>query len=382
MHRSRCDHAHQSVPVTLNTPAPLQPQWAKELLQAFEEGARDVLGPQAKNDELYRSLEKVIGGKGPFLDDFKVEIRKLVSARMKPGPLASPALAPAPSDCRGPVELTPIKELALPVLDTLGGKVQASPDTGANRWGVPVPNITVEVSPGRVLTVDELVYGYDMVFEAMHLFSYTTWGRVPMQQDPADALAIADLLSRLQPDCFVELGTNTGGGAIFYAEVMQGYHPSPLVITIDVHEPTKNWDRHANKLCPHCVSVTCHPTWNKPGLIKFVQGFTSDPKVVSTVESTLASRSCKRTLVMHDADHRGFSVQSDLQIYHRFVPVGSYLIVQDTKLSRLRGGRYTTMEAVEAFLESPAGKGRFQVDKRFEYLLFSHHHNGFMQRVA
>eukprot|EP00971_Amphidinium_carterae_P345034 6485758-Amphidinium_carterae.1 len=58
--------------------------------------------------------------------------------------------------------------------------------------------------------VQQVVYGYDLLFEAMHLFSYVSWGRVAMQQDPSDALAIADMISRVQPDCFVELGTNTG----------------------------------------------------------------------------------------------------------------------------------------------------------------------------
>merc|ERR1719487_1166856 len=99
-----------------------------------------------------------------------------------------------------------------------------------NQWGIPMADLTVEVGPGKVLTVDEVVYGYDLLFESLHLFSYTSWGRVPMQQDPSDALVIADLLSRLQPDYFVELGTNTGGGAIFYAEVMKQYQPRPLVV--------------------------------------------------------------------------------------------------------------------------------------------------------
>merc|ERR1719454_1257599 len=252
----------------------------------------------------------------------------------------------------------------------------------ANAWGVPMPNITVEVSPGKTLTGDELVYGYDLAFEAMHLFSYVTWGRVAMQQDPADALAIADLLSRLQPDCVVELGTNTGGGAIFYAEVMKQYQPKPLVVTIDVHPPTINWDKFGSKVCPHCVPVTCHPTWYEKGLIEFVQGFTQEDKVVAEVDRLLKARQCTRTVVMHDSDHRGFAVERDLQIYYKFVSPGSYLIVQDTKLSRMRGGRYQTLEAVRNFLATPAGRGRFVVDKTFEYLLFSHHHNGFMQRIA
>lgn len=295
---------------------------------------------------------------------------------------------------RGPMDVEVARDITLPVLDSLGGKVvdvwrqnntaaagASTRHESANRWGVPMPNVTVEVAPGRVLTLDEVIYGYDMLFEAMHLFSYVSWGRVAMQQDPADALAIADLLGRVQPDCFVELGTNTGGGAVFYAEVMRGYRPRPLVVTIDVHSPELNWDRFAATACPHCVPVTCHPTWREPGLISFVQGFSQDPRVVSDVERLLAERSCQRTVVMHDSDHRRATVLQDLQIYHRFVQPRSYLVVQDTKLSRMRGGRYSTLEAVEDFLASPAGQG-FAVDKTFEYLLFSHHHSGFLQRVA
>jgi len=286
--------------------------------------------------------------------------------------------------------LDPVSELMLPVISSLNGKVgppNASKEDlakpiPANQWGVPMANLTVEVAPGRALTVDEVVYGYDLLFEATHLFSYTSWGRVPMQQDPQDAMAIADLLGRLQPDCFLELGTNTGGGAIFYAEVMKWYHPTPLVVTLDVHEATKNWDGHAAKLCPHCVPVTCHPAWHEPGLIKFIKGWSFDPFVIEEVEKTLKDRKCEKTVVMHDSDHRKATVETDLVLYSKFVGVGSYLIVQDTKLSRMLGGRYETLQAVHNFLESKEGKGKFVIDKTFEYMLFSHHHDGFMKRVA
>merc|ERR1711957_598116 len=267
-----------------------------------------------------------------------------------------------PEECKayGPVKADPISQLSLPVLDSLQGKVGGDVDA-TSPWGVPMPNITVEVSPGRILTLDDIVYGYDLLFEAMHLFSYVSWGRVPMQQDPIDALAIADMIGRLQPDCFVELGTNTGGGAIFYADVMKLYEPKALVVTIDVHPPTKNWDKYADKVCPHCIPVTCHPTWHEPGLIEFVQGYSQDPDVINQVEQLLSKRQCKRTVVMHDSDHRRETILPDLQIYHRFVQKGSYLIVQDTKLSRMRGSRYSTLEAVHDFLATPVG-GDFVID--------------------
>lgn len=358
--------------------------WTRALLEAIESGASDALGGAAAAD-------KALAAGLP--SGLAEEVRALVAKRLKDAKSGDAMVdKPAMVDSnicnvdRGPYPIPIMSELKLPVLDGMGGRVSPAgkepPNMVANKWGIPMPNITVEVSPGKRLTVDEIVYGYDLLFESMHLFSYVSWGRVPMQQDPADALAIADLISRLQPDCFVELGTNTGGGAIFYAEVMKQYQAKPLVVTIDVHEPIINWDKFGSKVCPHCVPVTCSPTWHEKGLIEFVKGFTQEDDVVGKVDSLLKGRQCKRTVVMHDSDHRGFAVERDLQIYHKFVSPGSYLIVQDTKLSRMRGGRYATFEAVQNFLATPAGKGRFMVDKTFEYQLFSHHHGGFMQRVA
>lgn len=381
----RCDVPSPPVPAAQGIhPVPagrrLDSTWTETLVDAVESGMRDAGAPptttmpQGLAAEVRALVASRLRSKVPSKSTGSIEAAKEVQEGCPSG------------YSRGPVPIKPLPALHLPVLDGMNGRValagKVAPNMSANAWGVPMPNITVEVSPGKTLTVDELVYGYDLAFEAMHLFSYVTWGRVAMQQDPADALAIADLLSRLQPDCFVELGTNSGGGAIFYADVMKQYNPKALVVTIDVHSPNKNWDKFAAQVCPHCIPVTCHPTWNEKGLIEFVQGFTQEDPVVAKVERLLQERQCKRTVVMHDSDHRGFAVERDLQIYHRFVQPGSYLIVQDTKLSRMRGGRYQTLEAVQNFLKTPAGKGRFVVDKTFEYLLFSHHHNGFMQRVA
>lgn len=357
--------------------------WEQEVLRAVEGSLRESRGPAP-------SAAAASSGRADLARELRAVVARRLAAAAQPqeaalvsGAAGAGNASKALGGCRPPMPPEPTAELDLPVLDVLGGKVTAAPGgPAANRWGVPMANATVEVSPGRILTLDEVIYGYDLLFEAMHLFSYVSWGRVAMQQDPADALAIADLLGRVQPDCFVELGTNTGGGAIFYAEVMRGYQPRPLVVTIDVKPPEVNWDRFVTKACPHCVPAQCHPTWQEPGLISFVKGFSQDAQVIAEVERLLAERSCQRTVVMHDSDHRRTSVAQDLQVYHRFVSPKSYLIVQDTKLSRMRGGRYQTMEAVEEFLASPAGRGRFVVDKGFEYLLFSHHHNGFLQRIA
>ena len=71
---------------------------------------------------------------------------------------------------------------------------------------------------GPALPVEDLVRGYEELFQATKLHSVTRWLGVPLQQDPSDAFAIADLLWRLQPDLVIELGTSGGGSAAFYAQ--------------------------------------------------------------------------------------------------------------------------------------------------------------------
>ena len=56
---------------------------------------------------------------------------------------------------------------------------------------------------------------------------------VSNQQDPLDAIAIADMLWRVQPDLVIELGTSGGGSAFYYSHIMERYNPSARLLTID-----------------------------------------------------------------------------------------------------------------------------------------------------
>lgn len=80
---------------------------------------------------------------------------------------------------------------------------------------------------------DAIIYGYDLMFEREGLFDKTSWLGVPQQQDPNDAMMIQELLFAHNVDVVIELGTNGGGGALFFASVMSLYNPAAKVITID-----------------------------------------------------------------------------------------------------------------------------------------------------
>merc|ERR1719281_1060245 len=63
-----------------------------------------------------------------------------------------------------------------------------------------------------------------------------------MQQDPQDFFAIAQFLWATKPDVMLEFGTNTGGSAVVFAQLMTAYNPNAHVITFDVSDNTnKSW---------------------------------------------------------------------------------------------------------------------------------------------
>merc|ERR1719399_908939 len=159
------------------------------------------------------------------------------------------------------------------------GKVNIVP--GVNEWGILMANSTVQVN-GKVLTFDDILYGYDIMFENLALFSHTMWFGVSVQQDPTDAFQLSSLLWREQPDLLIEIGTNTGGGAIFYASVMREYNPNSLVLTIDPKDPAKDW-AGAVQGCPACKDVRCTKIWHSKN-VKFILGYSSSAEVLAQVE--------------------------------------------------------------------------------------------------
>ena len=50
-----------------------------------------------------------------------------------------------------------------------------------------------------MVTLTRLSDGYEILFERRHMYSQITFDGVGLQQDPNDALVIADLLWRVRP---------------------------------------------------------------------------------------------------------------------------------------------------------------------------------------
>eukprot|EP00927_Polykrikos_kofoidii_P042977 TRINITY_DN37032_c0_g1_i1.p1 TRINITY_DN37032_c0_g1~~TRINITY_DN37032_c0_g1_i1.p1 ORF type:complete len:381 (-),score=57.68 TRINITY_DN37032_c0_g1_i1:59-1201(-) len=284
-----------------------------------------------------------------------------------------------PESCSVPPPPRPpfVAELNHKAMSTLGA---LSVRMGTNEWGVPMANSTVTVN-GKVLTFDDIVYGYDLIFENLALFSHTSWFGVSTQQDPTDAFHFSSMLWQEQPDLLIEIGTNTGGGAIFYATVMREYNPRALVLTIDPKDPADDWASKVGHGCVGCRDVRCSRTWQSEN-VQFIRGYSSESKVLAQV-SEVVSR-FRKVMVMHDGSHVHRHVLEDLKNYDRFTTVGSYMVVQDTKMTRMYTPLFKDpypLEAVEDFLQDQ-GKDRYVVDKQYEFLIYSQHHDGWLRKLA
>jgi cephalosporin hydroxylase len=252
------------------------------------------------------------------------------------------------------------------------------------RSPVPKGSWRVRVAKDKWVTMDEVAFAYDVWFEENQIFQYTSWLGVYVQQDPSDAFAIQDMLWRVKPDLIVEVGTNTGGGAIFYATIMKAYNPNGKIVTLDVVPKPRNWNIKNAHRCVGCVVATEHPWWGD-GMITYIQGRVTEKETRDKVDKFVAD--AKTVLVIEDASHRYPDTLQNVESIYQWVTVGSYLLVQDTKMDRFVGQlgkkygklKFGPMRSVDEFV---AKHSNFVVDRRFEYLLYSQHHRGFLRRQS
>lgn len=165
-----------------------------------------------------------------------------------------------------------------------------------------------------------------------------TYRGVPGSRCPFDYVMYQMLISDLNPDLIIEVGTRFGGGALYLADLLQ-IAGQGMVHTIDIE------DRSHELLASH------------PRIRRFTEGWegydVSEAKGFPTV------------LVIDDASH---SYQGTLGALRKFAPlvsVGSYFVVEDGIVNdlglkaRFDGG---PLRAIREFLVSNA---EFVVDRGY-----------------
>jgi cephalosporin hydroxylase len=188
------------------------------------------------------------------------------------------------------------------------------------------------------------------------------WLGVRTLQNPNDVWITQEIIFDVKPDFIVETGTLHGGSAVLWALILREINPDGRIITIDIQDQT--------------APARSLPLFQER--VDFLLGSSIDPKIVADIQRRTKG---KKVLVILDSNHARDHVLKEMESYAPMIPVGSYLIVQDSIVNghpvRKDFGP-GPMEAIGTFL---AARDDFRPDRDRERLLFTMHPKGYLKRI-
>lgn len=195
----------------------------------------------------------------------------------------------------------------------------------------------------------------------VHTYNYAElrWRGRRIWQNPLDLFTIQQTISELRPRLVVETGTNQGGSALFYADLLELIGGEGKVVTIDVER----------------LHDLEHPR------IECLLGSSVDPQIVARVRARAAEVGGP-VLVILDSDHHRDHVLRELECYAELVTPGSWCLVQDGVVDRLPvfwRSRPGPLPAIERFLAHHPG---FELDReRCARFPITAHPKGWLRRI-
>jgi cephalosporin hydroxylase len=214
---------------------------------------------------------------------------------------------------------------------------------------------SVSFRAGRRLDRSAIARAHD-VFYASEAWTKANWLGTQVLKNPLDLWVYQEIMAETRPDVVVETGTWRGGSALYLASVCDLLDVGE-VISIDIAAMRDDYPQHPR--------------------ITYLAGRSStDPGVVDEVEARARGR---RTLILLDSDHSQAHVEAELAVYAPLVPVGCYVIVEDSNIGQIRKDLMPgPLQAVETFL---AGTDEFDIDRDREKFLITFNPSGHLRRV-
>ncbi|MDQ3378773.1 MAG: cephalosporin hydroxylase family protein [Actinomycetota bacterium] len=214
----------------------------------------------------------------------------------------------------------------------------------------------VEFRIGRKLDRAAISRAHD-VFYASNAWTQATWLGSQALKNPLDLWIYQEIMVETRPDVVIETGTYRGGSAYFLSSVcdMLG---SGEVVSIDIEPLRDDYPQHPR--------------------ITYLAGRSStDPEVLDEVRERVEGR---RTMIVLDSDHSQGHVEAELEAYAPLVPVGCYLIVEDSNIGQIRPDLMPgPLEAIETFLSE---RHDFEIDREREKFLLTFNPSGYLKRVG
>ena len=198
------------------------------------------------------------------------------------------------------------------------------------------------------------------------------WLGRPIIQFGSDMVMLQQLIWDVKPDIFIETGIAHGGSLIYTASLFEMMGNDGQVIGIDV------------EIRPHNRSAIQEHTLFKR--IKMIEGSSVGEETILALEKLIEGSSGKTITVMLDSNHSKDHVLKELELYSKYVTVGSYMIVQDGAqqwVADIPRGKAEWIDdnplaAIEEFLKTNSD---FIIDESFTRLGITSSPGGYLKRV-
>jgi len=196
-----------------------------------------------------------------------------------------------------------------------------------------------------------------------------TWLGRPIIQFGSDMIMLQELIWEVKPDIFIETGIAHGGSLIYTASLFEMIGNGRVIgIDIDIREHNK-------------VAILAHPMFKR---ISMIEGSSVADSTILALEKQLESG--KKIMVMLDSNHSREHVLNEINLYSKYIPVGSYLIVQDGAqkwVAEITRGKAEWMDdnplnAIDDFLKVNSD---FVVDETYTRLGITQSPKGFLKRI-
>jgi cephalosporin hydroxylase len=208
---------------------------------------------------------------------------------------------------------------------------------------------------GRRLDRAAVSRAHDVFYES-DAWTKARWLGVQALKNPLDLWIYQELVADTRPELIVETGTWRGGSALYLASVCDLLGAGEIV-SIDVEPLREDYPQHPR--------------------VTYLGGRSStDPDVVAQVTERAGGRPI---LVILDSDHSQAHVEAELDAYAPLVPVGCYIVVEDSNIGQIREDLMPgPLQAVETFL---AKSDEFEIDREREKFLLTFNPSGYLRRV-
>jgi len=195
------------------------------------------------------------------------------------------------------------------------------------------------------------------------------WLGVPIIQTPEDMILMQELIFKIQPDIIIETGIAHGGSLIYYASLLELLGKGKVIgIDIEIRE-------HNRKV------IEMHPMFKR---IELIEGSSISEETIEKIKEIVPKDS--KIIVCLDSNHTKDHVLKELQLYHKFVSLGSYIVVFDTitsKLSKVSDSEkiYLNNSPKEAINEFLKEHNNFELDESYNKLYISSSQDGYLRRI-